>query len=207
MPKKSVLQNEALVKSAVEQSASIKEALAILGLRSAGGNYKGLRDACARFSIDPPAFDKRTLTVQANLFNTIPLDQILVENSTYTNRANLKRRLIDADLLEWKCYAPGCVVQGEWNGQPLTLQLEHKNGVWNDNRVENLELLCPNCHSQTETFCGRANKQIKPKVQRATRIEWPTNDELRQRVAATSYSAVGRALGVSDNAVRKHLAK
>ena len=43
----------------------------------------------------------------------------------------------------------------EWNNKPLTLELEHKNGNNRDNRVENLCLICPNCHSQTDTFRGR----------------------------------------------------
>ena len=48
-----------------------------------------------------------------------------------------------------------CGNAGRWQGQPLTLQLDHVNGRYNDNRLENLRWLCPNCHSQTETFAGR----------------------------------------------------
>jgi len=50
-----------------------------------------------------------------------------------------------------------CGNSGEWQGKPLTLQLDHANGRYDDNRLENLRWLCPNCHSQTETFAGRGS--------------------------------------------------
>ena len=82
---------------------------------------------------------------------------ILVINSTYS-RTNLKPRLISENILEYKCIE--CGNTGEWNGKPITLQLDHVNGVYNDNRVENLRFLCPNCHSQTDTFRSK-NKSKK----------------------------------------------
>lgn len=88
------------------------------------------------------------------------LEDILVENSTYTNRRNIKARCIEAGMLEERCYGEGCQVRSQWLGKKLTLQLEHKNGVNDDHRIENLELLCPNCHSQTETFCGRKKPRV-----------------------------------------------
>ena len=81
------------------------------------------------------------------------LDEILVENSTYTNRYRLKIRLIKENKMNYRCAI--CGNNGEWNGKPLSLQLDHINGVNNDNRIENLRFLCPNCHSQTETFSGK----------------------------------------------------
>lgn len=48
-----------------------------------------------------------------------------------------------------------CALPDEWQGSQLILEINHINGRHNDNRPENLRLLCPNCHSQTETFCGR----------------------------------------------------
>jgi len=50
-----------------------------------------------------------------------------------------------------------CGNTGQWQGRPLTLQLDHANGKYDDNRLENLRWLCPNCHSQTETFAGRGS--------------------------------------------------
>lgn len=81
------------------------------------------------------------------------LEEILIENSPYANRSALKQRLIKEGLLEYKCAI--CNNDGNWNGKPLSLQLDHINGINNDNRLENLRLLCPNCHSQTSTFSGK----------------------------------------------------
>lgn len=78
---------------------------------------------------------------------------ILVKNSTYTNRTALKKRLVDEKILPYRCAI--CGNEGEWNSYPLVLQLDHINGINNDNRIENLRFLCPNCHSQTTTFSGR----------------------------------------------------
>ena len=85
--------------------------------------------------------------------NKRELEEILVENSTYTNRTALKNRLLKEGLITYECAI--CKNKGEWNGNPLTLQLDHINGINNDHRLENLRFLCPNCHSQTNTFSGR----------------------------------------------------
>ena len=68
------------------------------------------------------------------------------------HRGNLKRRMIRAGLKENKCELCGIF---EWQDKPLALALHHVNGDGRDNHLENLQLLCPNCHSQTENFAGR----------------------------------------------------
>ena len=64
----------------------------------------------------------------------------------------IKGKLIREGLKENKCEICGLI--NEWNGKPLVLQLHHINGNHTDNRLENLQILCPNCHSQTDTYCG-----------------------------------------------------
>ena len=86
-----------------------------------------------------------------------PLDQILVEDSKYANSTCLKRRLIKSNLLQYKCYR--CNID-TWCNELITLQLDHINGINNDNRIENLRLLCPNCHSLTPTFAGKNTFRI-----------------------------------------------
>ncbi|TMK40735.1 MAG: hypothetical protein E6G56_06505 [Actinobacteria bacterium] len=80
------------------------------------------------------------------------------------NRSHLKKRLLAAGLKAGTCEECGI---GEWRGRPLSLALHHVNGKRHDNRLENIELLCPNCHSQTDTYAGRnprrgANKDTSP---------------------------------------------
>jgi hypothetical protein len=65
-------------------------------------------------------------------------------------------RLIAAGRLENRCEECGI---SEWRGRPLSLDLHHRNGVKDDNRLENLTLLCPNCHRQTDTFAGRNRRR------------------------------------------------
>ena len=79
--------------------------------------------------------------------------------STYTSTSTLKARLLDAGLLEGVCAA--CRID-RWRGQPLVLHLDHVNGRRDDHRLENLRLLCPNCHSQTSTYAGRNKGRRRP---------------------------------------------
>jgi 5-methylcytosine-specific restriction endonuclease McrA len=78
-----------------------------------------------------------------------PLTRIL-EQSRY--RSVIKRRLLEAGVLENRCNKCGI---SEWMGQSISIQIDHRNGIPDDHRVENLRMLCPNCHSQTETYGGR----------------------------------------------------
>lgn len=114
-----------------------------------------------------------------------------------------------------------------WNGKQLTLHLDHINGNHTDNRIENLRILCPNCHTQTETWCGANKKRKEPKVylckecrkkkhssndlckscakKGITKIIWPPTEELLEQLKNKSYCQLGRDLGVSDNAIIKRL--
>jgi DNA-binding CsgD family transcriptional regulator len=80
-----------------------------------------------------------------------PLSEVFAAN-TRRNRGHLKTRLLRAGLKDGRCERCGI---SEWLDKPLSLALHHVNGDRLDNRLENLQLLCPNCHSQTDTFGGR----------------------------------------------------
>jgi hypothetical protein len=83
--------------------------------------------------------------------HALPLEQLFVVG-VCRGRRNLKERLIRARLKDGECEECGL---REWRGLPLSLALHHVNGDGLDNRLENLQLLCPNCHSQTANFAGR----------------------------------------------------
>ena len=77
---------------------------------------------------------------------------LLQENSNVSRKV-IRRRIIKEYLIEYKCAI--CGNDGYWCDSKVELQLDHINGIANDNRLENLRFLCPNCHSQTDTYCGK----------------------------------------------------
>lgn len=90
---------------------------------------------------------------KANQFGArLTNEEVFVENSTYA-RHHVKHRVITEKLIPYECEK--CGITDEWQGEEIVLQLEHKNGKNNDNRLENLGFLCPNCHSQTKTYAAR----------------------------------------------------
>ena len=85
-------------------------------------------------------------------------------NNVFTGKAtmrtyNLKARLFADGYKEVKCES--CGIEDTWNGKDIVLELDHINGDRKDNSLENLRILCPNCHSQTKTFRGRNHKKHK----------------------------------------------
>lgn len=146
------------IENAVLGAQSLKEVLDNLGLRAAGGNYSQLKKWLKFYGIDPPLYNGRTKTETAILFNRLSDEDIFVENSTYLNGTHIKKRLVN---MGWKyeCMGIDCPNPNPvWRGKPLVLHLEHKNGIHCDNRLDNLEFLCPNCHTQTDTYAGRKRK-------------------------------------------------
>lgn len=94
-----------------------------------------------------------------NPFKKKDLKDVLIENSIYRHTSGLRDRLIKEGILKNKC--SDCGIGNKYNNKVITLQLDHINGVKTDNRIENLRILCPNCHSQSSTFAGRNNSWIK----------------------------------------------
>jgi DNA-binding CsgD family transcriptional regulator len=94
----------------------------------------------------------------------IPIDQLLVVGRKGTNRTHLKSRLVKEGLKGDRCEICGL---GEWLGKPLSLELHHVNGRGNDNRLESLQLLCGNCHSQTDNWGGRGIRREPASDKRA----------------------------------------
>jgi hypothetical protein len=111
-----------------------------------------VRDCIAEFGFSSAAWFeavKRGAVVSRPAWT--PINELFVAG-TYRGRYNLKSRLLRNGLKDGRCERCGLA---EWRGESITLALHHVNGVRNDNRLKNLQLLCPNCHSQTDSYAGR----------------------------------------------------
>ena len=225
--------DEPTLRRVIAESQTFSDALRRLGLRPAGGNHATIKKYVELWGISTSHFNYDA--PRAHLGRPrIPLDEILTEGSTF-HRGHLKRRLFAEGIKRPHCELCG---QGEtWRGRPMALILDHINGIPNDNRLENLQIVCPNCAATLDTHCGRKNRgervqraclrcgthfvpanrahrycsrycgcrwdragRPRPKTRKVAR---PPYEQLMTELAATSYVAVGRKYGVSDNAVRK----
>lgn len=129
----------------VKESYSYREVLKKLGYATGGGNNnKTLKNRLEKYNISTEHFHT-IKSVERNV------DNVFCENST-ASQATLRRWFVKGDYIPYSCSICGI---SEWQGKKLALQLDHINGNNRDDRIENLRWLCPNCHSQTETFCGK----------------------------------------------------
>ena len=141
----------------MKKSKNIGEFLTNINERKGGSGYKRFYSYCENYKINYNELFTHEKRKQPNMYRKTT--EILVENSTYLSTNHLKKKLLKEKLLENKCVS--CGNNGIWNGKPISLHLDHINGNHTDNRLENLRMLCPNCHSQTDTYCGKNARRIK----------------------------------------------
>lgn len=139
---------------AVKNSTSIRDVLGFLGKsKQGGGSYNQVKRDFERLNLDISHFKGMGHCKPRFIPEKWETKDILVEDSQYTNATSMKKRLLKEGLLKNVCYE--CGQTEEWNGKHLVMVMDHINGVNNDNRIENLRMLCPNCNSQQSTFAGR----------------------------------------------------
>jgi hypothetical protein len=221
--------SESAAREAIAASTNWSQALRRLGLRAAGGNHAVLKRWAAVWGISTAHFAPFADAARHLRRAETPLDEILVERSSY-DRSSLKRRLYAAGIKAARCELCG---QGEiWHGKRMSLILDHINGVHDDNRRENLQIVCPNCAATLTTHCARnlprptcptCGTEFRRNrggqiyccarcwhqsaafraVERRRKVPRPSYEQLIADLQEMSWVAVGVKYGVSDNAVRK----
>lgn len=155
--KKNIYTKEEL-ENVIKDCYSIAEVLRRLGRRPVGGNYKILKLALKEFNLDISHFTGQSWNYGARRkggAKLTKLEEVLKEDSRYSTHM-LRLRLIKEGLKQYEC--ENCL-QDKWLDNPIPLQLHHINGVNTDNRLENINLLCPNCHALTPNFASKNKKK------------------------------------------------
>lgn len=159
--------------SLIKESCNISEVLFKLGY-SIKGNSWGFSQVRRRMDeLHLTSSDFKGKSILKTNINKVDPEKLLKENSKH-QRSVLRRYILANNLISYKCAICGTV---EWNNKTLSLELDHINGINNDNRLENLRFLCPNCHSQTTTY-GSRNQQ-------RNESEYVITEELRTLVEST----------------------
>jgi hypothetical protein len=224
--KNRVTWTEECFREAVKKSKSLTEVMKTIGIKPIGSNFKTVKKYITLWNLDISHFIADWTTAARAARKIISDEDLFVENSIADSQ-QVKNRFIKTGV-ENKCAM--CSINS-WQGQDLTLQMDHINGYSSDNRLENLRLLCPNCHSLTSTYCGknRTHKQGKKKYfcqdcsaeihknsdrcspcshkRRKNAISWPEKEYIFFLIEEYGYLGAARILKCSDNAIRKHLKK
>jgi 5-methylcytosine-specific restriction endonuclease McrA len=149
----------------VKSSNSMPEVLVKLGLRPAGGNFMTLKKRLLELNmLNDLAYRSKQykqISVLDRHRKHFTLDYWL-SVGTHIKTTDLKRKLFKAGIKKEECEI--CGIKNIWNDKILKLQIHHINGISTDNRIENLMIVCPNCHSQTDTFCGKSSNLIHDNV-------------------------------------------
>ncbi len=187
----------------INSASSISSVCRIIGLSTGNGSVRSLYRRIELENLDLSILKKNRRGYRKGKGMCVrhkPEEIFIIDSPV--GRSTIRWHILQFNLIEYICVK--CNNTGDWMGEPITLQLEHLNGVNNDHRLENLCWMCPNCHSQTATFAGRNRKtvSIKIPVSRPRKFE-TTKEELEKLLKTHSMVQIGKMFGVSDNAIRK----
>lgn len=211
----------------VDESHSFKQIIERFNLANASGNYRTLRQALRVNQINLSKFleNKKLYKSEKQIKRIVSDENLFSENSSYY-RETVKQRILQKKLIPYSCSK--CKMEDVWCGEKIVLVLDHINGINNDNRLENLRFLCPNCNSQTDTFTGRNNKktpklcpECKSPICKGRRIkkcrqcyisslEYKISAETLEELIKThkSYISIAKTLGnVTPNTIKKYMLK
>ena len=147
------------LQQAVSESYNWTEVLTRVGLKSHGNNSRTIKRLVEIYGISIAHFD---ITKSHAYKNRKTNKKYTIDNlNNVTHRSILRRIVLQNNLIPYVC--DGCNNTGTWNNKTLILQLDHIDGNSTNNNIDNLRFMCPNCHSQTETF-GRKNKNLIPNL-------------------------------------------
>ncbi|MEU3355658.1 HNH endonuclease signature motif containing protein [Streptomyces sp. NPDC037389] len=156
-----------ILEAAVAASSNMNDVLRHLGLEAVGGHHTHISRRIRMFGIDTSHFDRRGRSPNGRRHRTTA--ELLVEqnpsNARREQNDRLKRAMRELGVPD-RCAFRG--IKTMWQGHPLPLEVDHIDGDWRNNRIENLRLLCPNCHSTTDTYRGRG-KSRRPAASQSSR--------------------------------------
>lgn len=145
--------------AACRSEPTVADVIRVLGLRQGGGTHQLVRHHMTRLGIelarpDPQAWMRKPGAHPGG--RTMPLEEALTSPSPYFNIGKLRQRLVNAGLKSLQCERCGIT---DWLGDRLPFELDHIDGDRTNNRLENLRMLCPNCHAQTESWCRKRSSR------------------------------------------------
>ena len=195
----------------VKNSKNITDVAKNLGLKPFCGNRGTIKKYIKLYNINTIHFIVNATRGTNNFFQSKNLTEILVISSNFST-FHLKNRLYNEGLKERKCEK--CGQDENWHGEHMSLILDHINGIKDDLRIENLQIVCSNCNATLSTHGGKNainKKKIKEKKKRngieasqsQRKVMRPPHEQLQNEINNFGYSATGRKYGVSDNAIRK----
>lgn len=144
---KSQKEYEEIVCSIIKDSCSIYQVCKKLNKRPTNNNYLMVQKIIDKYNLSTTHFCEEKYRKTCDRLSDA---EVFSNRGKVYNGYLLKKRLITNGYKAYKCEKCGI---DKWNGEEISLQVHHINGNRCDNRIENLQLLCPNCHSQTDSFC------------------------------------------------------